>query len=161
MSSKVWHFKKPSRWKNGSQPATQPQITTLKTLKGKLKWDDATYQAVVERFCGKTSSKDLNREQASAMIFELLGLTVELKIQEKPRKPRVPKKSEDNVVVLANPMQKALIGHLVAEINWHPHGSYEAWLSKNMGLEKVVTKEEAGRVIEGLKGLKRHGHAKP
>lgn len=68
--------------------------------------------------------------------------------------------TQGNVTALATPEQRALIGHLIAEVNWHKHGSYEAWLLKNQGIEKVVTKEQARNVIEGLKGLKKHGHAK-
>jgi hypothetical protein len=63
------------------------------------------------------------------------------------------------VVVLASIPQTCLIAHLVGEINWYENGSYDAWLKKNMGLDKVATKEQARMVIEGLKGLKRNGHA--
>jgi hypothetical protein len=81
--------------------------------------------------------------------------------QKKPRASKSkPVISQGNVVALATPLQTILIGHLVSEVIWHEKGSYEAWLLKSMGLEKVVTKEQAGKVIEGLKGLKRHGHAK-
>ena len=162
MSDKVWSFKKPRIWKSGKLAVTKPQISTLHKLKGVLKYDDATYQSIVERFSGGAVSHthELTRAQASEMIAELLDKSVKQGHQEKPDKPKAPKKSKDNVVVMANPMQKALIGHLINEIQWFEHGSYEAWLKKNMGLEKVATKEEAGKVIEGLKGLKRHGHEK-
>lgn len=162
MSDKVWNFKKPKLWKSGKQPATKPQIATLHKLKGVLTFDDATYEAIVQRFSGGKVSHthELSRAQASEMIAELLDKSVKQGHQEKPGKPKAPKKSKDNVVVMANPLQKALIGHLIAEIQWFEHGSYEAWLKKNMGLDKVATKEEASKVIEGMKGLQRHGHAK-
>jgi hypothetical protein len=161
MSDKVWNFKKPSLWKTQGLPITKPQISTLHKLKAVLKWDDATYELAVQRFGGgKSHTNELTRGQASAMIAELLFKSVKEKQQEKPKKAKAPKTSTGNVVVLANPMQMALIGHLIAEINWYEHGSYEAWLSTNMGIEKVATKEQAANVIEGLKGLKRHGHKK-
>lgn len=98
--------------------------------------------------------KSLSKDEAKLAISELLEMHGVVAIKT------APVTTKDNVVALATPPQRALIGHLVLEVNWYEHGSFEAWLLKNMGLEQVATKEEAARVIEGLKGLKSHGHAK-
>lgn len=164
---------RPANWKGTAHlPATKLQIRTLHTLQGKLHMDEESYRIVIARHgLGVIHTNDLNRKQASAAISEL-----SLKLDGAPKAPTTapsrrtkrgqakpePVTSKGNVVALATPPQLLLIKHLVDEINWHPHGgNFEAWLKKNQGVEKVVTKEQARNVIEGLKGLKRHGHAAP
>lgn len=159
----------PSDWKGTAhKPATNQQIITIHTLKSRLRMDDEPYVEVISRHgLGVVSSKDLNRKQASAVITELaLKLNGPAQAAKPLSKPKgkakakaAPVTTRDNVVALATPPQRALIGHLAQEVDWHRHGSYEAWLLKNQKLEKVTTKEEARSVIEGLKGLKQHGHA--
>jgi hypothetical protein len=166
----------PPGWKGTAHhPATTQQIRTIHTLKGELRMDDEPYRDVIARHgLGVVSSKDLTRAQASAVIVEMMGKLHggALKPTSTPRRPgrksnkRAPTKpkpepitTHGNVIALATPPQHALIGHLIAEVNWYAHGSYADWLKANMRLDKIVTKEEASRVIEGLKGLKRHGHA--
>lgn len=154
----------PPGWKGTAHlPATPQQIRTIHTLKGLLGMADEPYRDVIARLGqGVCSSKDLTRAEASKVITEMNGKlngADPAPAARKPREKAAPVTTQGNVTALATPPQRALIGHLAAEVNWHAHGGYADWLAKNMGLEKVVTKEEAARVIEGLKGLKRHGHA--
>jgi hypothetical protein len=156
----------PPGWKGSAHmPASPQQIRTIHTLKGQLGMDDEPYRAMIARHGqGVCSSKDLTRAEASKVIVEMthkLQDAAPAPTSQKPRKKPDPITTQGNVTALATPPQRALIGHLSAEVNWYSHGSYEDWLRKNMGLDRVVTKEEASRVIEGLKGLKRHGHAAP
>lgn len=165
----------PPGWKGTAHlPATKTQIKCIHTLANKLRMEADAYHYLLARHAeGVMHSNDLNRKQASAVITELAA-----KVNGTPAKAPAPVKSKarartqgkskdapitsrDNIVALATPPQRALIGHLIEEVVWHAHGgSYEAWLLKNQKLEKVATKEEARRVIEGLKGLKAHGHAR-
>jgi hypothetical protein len=156
----------PPGWKGTAHmPATPQQIRTIHTLKGQLRMDDEPYRDLIARHGqGVCSSKDLTRAEASKVIMEMANKLhgaepAPAPAARKPRKKEEPITTHGNVTALATPPQRALIGHLAAEINWYAHGSYEDWLHKNMGLERIVTKEEASRVIEGLKGLKRHGHS--
>ena len=141
----------------GHLPATKPQLQTLHGMKRAMAMDDDDYRTLVKLHGkGVEHSNELTRKQASALISEL-----EIKSGSKPTLPPKPVTTQGNVVALASPPQLALIGHLVREVDWYEHGSYAAWLKKNLGLDKVVTKEQARNAIEGLKGLKVHGHAKP
>ena len=141
----------------GQLPATKPQLQTLHGMKRAMAMDDDDFRTLVKRHGkGVEHSNELTRKQASSLISEL-----EIKSGIKPALPPKPVTSKGNVVALATPPQLALIGHLVREVDWYEHGAYEAWLKQNMGLDKVVTKEQARNTIEGLKGLKGHGHAKP
>lgn len=158
----------PPGWQGtGEHPATTQQIRTIHTLKNQLGMADEAYLHLIARHgLGVTSSKDLTRNQASKVITEMSGKLPDARPTPAPAtgkarkkaKPR-PVTTQDNIVALATPPQKLLIGYLINEIDWYLHGSFEAWLQKNMRLDKIVTKEEASRVIEGLKGLKKHGHA--
>ena len=143
----------PPGWKGSAHmPASPQQIRTIHALKRQLDMDDGPYRDMIARHGqGVCSSKDLSRAEASKVIMEMAN-----KLHGAEAEPVT---TQGNVTALATPPQRALIGHLSAEINWYAHGSYDDWLRKNMGLDKIVTKEEASRVIEGLKGLKRHGHA--
>lgn len=143
---------------------TKDQIKTIHTLKGKLGMADESYVALISRIgLGVMTSKDLSSRQATAVISEM-----EYKLGERPAprpskpkvKPATPSKSGGNVIALATPGQQQLISDLVCEVNWHQHGGFAPWLAKMFKLDAVRTKEDAQKVINGLKGLKQHGHAK-
>jgi hypothetical protein len=136
---------------NGLLPVTPAQIRKIHTLRGLLHWDDETYRAVVARHGkGVESSKDLTRLEASRVI----GTMTKRLHPSTSARPR----TAGRVIALATPAQLHLIKHLIDEVRWHPGGGYAAWLRANMGIDTVTTKEHASRVIEGLKGLKQHGH---
>jgi hypothetical protein len=153
----------PPGWQGtGNHPATPQQIKAIHTLKNQLHMADESYVDLIARHgLGVTSSKDLTRTQASKVITEMAAKLPGAAPQPstKTGNKTKPVTTQGNVTALATPPQKILIGHLSRDIDWYRHGSFEAWLEKNMRLSKVVTKEEASRVIEGLKGLKKHGHA--
>jgi hypothetical protein len=153
----------PPGWQGtGHHPATPQQIKAIHSLRGQLHMADESYVDLIARHgLGVMSSKDLTRNQASKVIAEMIAKLPGATPQPstKTSKKTEPVTTRGNVVAFATPPQKILIGHLTREIDWYRHSSFEAWLEKNMGLSKVVTKEEASRVIEGLKGLKKHGHA--
>jgi len=152
----------PPNWKGTAHlPATKPQLQTLHGLKRSMGMDDDAYRMLIVRHGnGVEHSSELTRRQASQVISEMMqksgAAPAAAPAPSKPKAKAVT--SQGNVVALATPPQTILIGHLVQEIRWHEQGSYEAWLKKNLGLDKIVTKEQARNAIEGLKGLKRHGH---
>lgn len=141
----------PTGWKGTAhRPATPNQIAKIHTLKSVLGMAEEDYRIAIARHGqGVTSSKDLTRAEATRLINEL-----DAKAQARPEKVT----SQGNVIALATIPQKALIGHLVDEVDWYTHGGFTGWLRTQMRIEEVITKEDASRVIEGLKGLKRHGH---
>ena len=68
---------------------------------------------------------------------------------------------EDGVLHLASKAQRDLIDKMRDEIAWEHENGYRLWLMKSLGISRIRTREEAHRAIEGLRGLKRHGHARP
>lgn len=121
---------------------------------------------------GVITSTQMLSSQASAAIRELedrLGTkTTQAKTAARQgidkakaaaKRPPTPN-SQGNVVAMATPGQRDLINNLLAEINWHAHGGFAPWLKKYYGLTEVKTKEQAQKVINGMMGLKKHGHAK-
>lgn len=154
------------------KPITPAQIKAIHVLAGRIGLDDEAYRAIIARLGqGVTTSKDLTQREASAVIRELEGKLGQrpgstaatpaiAKARAATQRPKTPD-SQGNVVALATPAQAGLIDNMITEIDWHQHGGFAAWLKRNMGIDKVQTKEQAQKVINGLKGLKRHGHAKP
>ena len=148
------------------KPITPAQIKAIHTLAGRLHLEDKAYRAIIARLGqGVTTSKDLTQREASAVIREMVGKLCKdsAPARDRPERPKAPRTADTggNVVALVTPAQAGLIVALITEINWHGQGGFAAWLQKNMGIAKVQTKEQAQRVINGLKGLKRHGHAQP
>lgn len=152
----------PPGWKGtGHLPATKAQIVSIHALQRQLGMAEEPYRELIARHGqGVMSSRFLTRKEASKVITEMVTkLGGALPGYHAARQDGATVTTEGNITALATPAQRALIGHLVREVNWYAHGSYEDWLRKNLGLERIVTKEEAARTIEGLKGLKQHGHA--
>lgn len=137
--------------------ATQQQIRAIQIARRSLpEMDDAIYRDLIREISGGTtdSSTKLTIQQASS----LLDVMKKFGFQLKPNKP-TPVKDTTIVVSMVTPSQRSLINHLIKEINWQTPNGYARWLKAKMGLDVVATKAQASRVIEGLKGLKEHGHA--
>ena len=147
------------------RPITKPQIKAIHVALARQGIDDATYRAMLEVQFGVTTCKDLTTRQAHRLIMRLYGGTA----YQRPRRhqpikqpaARAPSRTAGKIVRLVSPGQQRLISALVAEIRWEAEGGYRRWLDRSLGLAQVRTTAEAARVIEGLKGLKRHGHRCP
>ncbi len=65
------------------------------------------------------------------------------------------------MIKLATAPQRQFIAEMTTEIAWEVDDGYARWLGRSLGLVPVRTRDDANRVIEGLRGLKAHGHSRP
>jgi len=101
------------------------------------------------------STKHLSRRQARQLITRLQqrGFPIGRPYSGSP----VDRSHMD--ATIATPAQSAQVKRLREEIAWRTEHGFEAWLMTRLSMERIRTFADAERVIEGLKGLKRHGHA--
>ncbi len=144
-------------------PITAGQIRAIHAALSHRGIDDETYRAMLREHWQVDTCKALSRAQANALLNRLNGRRKPARRRQPIRKPHLPapvrQAAGGNVVRLATRNQRDLIDALVSEIAW-TDGGYEAWLRQSLALSGVRTHDDAMRTIEGLKGLKRHGHAR-
>lgn len=126
--------------------ANKKQLQIIHIAKNQMKLDDGTYRETLQYRYGVSSAKDLTWTQADALIdlFKTKGFSVKRKRTAIARA---------GAVKLASVFQRELIEVLKANVVWHSNGGYASWLEKRMKIKKVVTAQEAFKVIEGLKGM--------
>ena len=139
---------------------TKAQIRAIHASLSYRGIDDDTYRALLQVQFGVTTCKDLSLTEANALLRRLNGGKYPQRRRQRIQQPASPRKTSGKVVHLASPAQQRLISAMVAEIDWETEDGYRRWLDRSLGLARVCTTAEAGRVINGLKGLKRHGHRK-
>lgn len=102
-----------------------------------------------------TSTKQLSRRQARNLITRLQqrGFPIGRPYSGSP----IDRGSMAHV--LPTPAQRAVIHRLREEISWKYEDGFDRWLKAKMHVNLVKSASDAERVIEGLKGLKQHGHA--
>ena len=146
-----------------STPITKAQIKAIHVALHKQGIDDETYREMLDNEYGVSSCKALDRRQAHQLLNRL---KVALTKPAKPRtrrpiqNPAAPVANDDDVVYLATPKQNQLIYELIQEVAWDHADGYQRWLKTCLGLSKVRSRNDASRVIQGLRGLKKGGHAK-
>lgn len=114
---------------------------------------DQYESAIMGRTNGKkTSSKDLTYREASQVIdyFARLGAKIKRRSRRYGQRPA-------NVVDLPSVVQMEMIETLKSRVAWRVEDGYQRWLTKYMRIDRVKTAAQASRVIEGLKGMVKHG----
>ena len=136
---------------------TEGQVTAIHTALTKRGISDDAYRDILhEGFRGAKSCKELSRAQANDLL-DMLNRGAGKRRRKPIRKPAAAPAPESGAPRLSSAAQRKLILDLVGEIRWHGEGGYDAWRVKSLGVRRVRTAAEAARVINGLKGLKRHG----
>ena len=151
------------------RPATAAQIRAIHAAAGRLGLADAEYRALLADW-GVSTSKDLSRRQASDLLARL-GRPLARPPGDRPKpatRRRIANPAEkppsgdgDGVIRLATNRQRALIRDLAAEIAWETEDGFRRWLARSLGIDRVRTGADASRAIQGLRGLKAHGHGRP
>ncbi len=129
--------------------ADKKQIQLIHVAKTQLALDDETYRETLEYRYNVTSAKDLTYNQASNFIGFLSEKGFKLKKKAKPLKA----KKADNIIELATPAQHKLIEVLRNNIVWKVENGYELYIQKRLKINKVITKHDAFKVINALKGM--------
>lgn len=140
-----------------SRPISKPQIRAIKCRQHGMGLDDDTYRGMLRERYGVESCTRLTMAEGHDLINHLYGGPKPTK-RRRVRKPAETAAGGGNVVSLPSPPQTRLIGALASEISWETEDGYRRWLKRLLGLDRVRSARDASRVIEGLKGLKRHGH---
>lgn len=134
---------------------TPSQVRSIHAALSRAGIDDDTYRLLLSDGYGVETCKALTRRQASELLRHL-GVGLRNPPGTRPKAPRQPRKQlPPGVTRLPSAAQRRLVSELVSEIAWRQDGGYTAWLQTNQGLKRVATAQQAMRVIEGLKALKR------
>ena len=143
-----------------ARPITKAQIEAIHVALAYHDIPDAEYRERLHTDYGVESCKELTRRQASELLTRFGALLKRPPGAQAPRPPR-PRPSRSGtapgVVRLPSAPQRQLIEALAREIAWRAPNGYALWLERNMGLARVATADQARRVIEGLKAIKRRG----
>lgn len=129
--------------------ADKKQLQLIHIAKTQLALDDETYRETLEYRYNVSSSKDLTYNQASNFIGFLSEKGFKFKKKVKPLKA----KKADNVIELATPRQHKLIEVLKGNIIWKVENGYELYIKKRLKINKVITKQDAFKVINALKAV--------
>lgn len=128
---------------------TKKQLQLIHIAKQQLNIDDDLYRETLEYRYNVSSSKDLSYNQASNFIGFLSEKGFKFKKKNKPLKA----KKADNIIELATPAQHKLIDVLRNNIVWKAENGYELYIQKRLKINKVITKADAFKVINALKGM--------
>ena len=144
------------------KPITRAQIKSIHVALSRQGIDDDTYRLMLHNNYGVGTCKDLTRRQASDLLTRLgRSTSPPARRRQRIKNPATkPVANASGVAYLATPAQRQLIDAIAAEIRWECADGYKRWLKVSLGLDRVRTQSDAARVINGLKGLKRHGHAR-
>ncbi len=137
------------------QTINQVQIKLLHVAIKQLGIDDTVYRMMLRERFQVNSCKDLSYVQADSFINEMVRFGFKIHSNPKPKRPK-----SSNVEYLPSAGEMSLINHLRKDILWRqPHGFY-AWVKKMLGRDHIRTSREAGRIIEGLKNMRRQQQQK-
>lgn len=158
---------------------TKAQLGAIQSQRRRLGLDDETYYRAMGlyRCCTQApadaaswpaqgapcaSAKHLSRAQARSLITRWTIAGAPVGGPYSGSRPAAMAKEADGAHVLPTPAQQALIRRMVPEVAWRKANGYRLWLSARMHLDPAKaprTYSEAEAIIDGLKGLMRHGHA--
>jgi hypothetical protein len=135
---------------------TRDQIKLIWVLARQLGIESNELHDVVSAVTGKDSIKALLVAEGTDIIEVLIRAGGRVKKKRKPR-PDLP----PNVVELVTRRQTRLIKHLERRLGWHDNPErLKGFTRRIIKREGVRTKQEAMKVIEGLKNMARRARKK-
>ena len=129
--------------------ADKKQLQLIHIAKQQLCIDEDMYRETLEYRYNVTSAKDLTYNQASNFI----GFLSEKGFKFKKKTKSLKAKKADNIIELATSAQHKLIEVLRNNIVWKAENGYELYIQKRLKINKVITKADAFKVINALKGM--------
>ena len=137
-------------------PITKAQIKAIHVALARHGIEDGLYRQKLRLMFGVETCKALSRQQATTLL-KSLGLPAPKPARKaRPRRATATRAQGDNIIALPTPAQMQFILDLRREIVWHQDDGYPCWLRCFMRIDRIRTRAEAARVIEGLKGVKRN-----
>jgi hypothetical protein len=129
----------------GIEMSTKGQLALIHVGKKRLGLDEESYRSILKTHGGAESAKDLTDFGVEKVLsfFKQLGFSY--------RKP----KNRQDFTILRTRKQKAMIFHLMEDLTWWAV-RLNKFILKMTGKDSVdlLTKEEASRIIEGLKSMR-------
>jgi hypothetical protein len=127
---------------------TDKQLKLIWTLARQLGMDGDLLHSIVFYATGKDSLKKLSALEAAAIIDVLIEDGAKVKKKRKPRR-----ELPENVVELVTGEQIRLIEYLVDQLGWNHPEQLKGFNKKVIKKERIATKQEASKIIEGLKAI--------
>ena len=144
-----------------ARPITPGQVRAVHAALPRAGLDDAAYRLLLGEVYGVRSCKELSSAQANELLANLnLSPRPRPKPQPRPARRRAARQAPGGKVIrLASEAQRVLIGRLAGGIEWRAEDGLGAWMRRSLGLDAVRTGDDARRVIEGLKAMRRRARA--
>jgi len=127
---------------------TGKQLKMIWTLARQLGMDSELLHDMVFNITGKDSLKKLSVPEAIGIIDGLVDDGAQVR---KKRKKRV--RVGPNVIELLTGSQIRLIEYLVGKLGWNNPNQLKGFNSRVIKKERICTKQEASKIIEGLKAI--------
>lgn len=130
------------------------QMRLVHLAKDRLGLTDEEYKEMLALYGGVRSSKELTPEG----FFELMERFRELGFTPRGREPSGPRKGapegSGRFIEMVTRGQRAKIYELTVELGWADNPArLRGFMSKRFGIVRVLTKEQAIKVIEALKAM--------
>jgi hypothetical protein len=111
--------------------------------------DRQEWEKLLTESYGVKSSKDLG-------VMQLRDLLDYCNLKKTaPSRIPVSGKTAPGAIRLATASQLVLIDRLKEEVRWRAEDGFARWLAASFGLDRIRTSNDAHKIIEGLKGLKK------
>lgn len=127
---------------------TEKQLKIIWTLARQLGMDSKLLYAMVFNIVGKDSLKKLTVPEAIGIIDGLIDDGARVR-RKRIKRLRV----GPNVVELLTGKQIRLIEYLVDQLGWDNPNQLKGFNSRVIKKERICTKQEASKIIEGLKAM--------
>jgi len=127
---------------------TGKQLRMIWTLARQLGMDSELLHEMVFEVTGKDSLKKLTVPEAVGIIDGLVNDGAKVRKKRKPRR-NLP----ENVVELITGRQIRLIEYLVDQLGWNNPNQLTGFNRRVIKKERICTKQEASKIIEGLKAV--------
>ena len=128
---------------------TEGQIKLIWVLARQLGMTSDDLHEMIAGATGKDSIKSLSTSEGARVIDSLVRAGARVKRKRQPRRDLPP-----NIVELLTPKQASFIRYLEKELGWQDNPErLKGFIKRSIKKEVVRTKQEAIKVIEGLKNM--------
>ena len=139
---------KETNTKSSERKITGKQLKIIWTLARQLGMDSELLHAMVFEVTSKDSLKKLTVPEAIGIIDGLVDDGAKVRKKRKPRRDL-----PENVVELLTGKQIRLIEYLVDQLGWNNPNQLTGFNRRVIKKERICTKQEASKIIEGLKAM--------
>ena len=134
--------------KSSERKITEKQLKIIWTLARQLGMDSELLHETVFDVTGKDSLKKLTVPEAIGIIDGLVDDGAKVRKKRKPRRDL-----PENVVELLTGKQIRLIEYLVDQLGWDNPNQLKGFNRRVIKKDRICTKQEASKIIEGLKAM--------